>query len=96
MTQKLVNGELVDLTPEEQQEHDERNTPQAAINQKEAMADANVEMVFGVEADPAFKAFGLVLADLAVAAGVAPNVALARQEVRSRWRTYYRNQLDGE
>jgi len=41
MTQKLLNGQLVDLTPEEQAEYDARNAPAAIA----AEADAQLERV---------------------------------------------------
>lgn len=77
------NGEKVvrDALPEE--------LPQPFTSAElDAIADQIAEEE--METNKKVKALGMVLADLAVASGVAPDVPTARQVVKTRFRDYYR------
>lgn len=52
------------------------------------IADANLREF--VDDNARMKALAFVVADLAFAAGLAPDVATARHEVRDRFKTYYK------
>ena len=79
IVQNLVDGGFP-LTPE--------HVPTNA--ELDALADQHTNTMF--EADNAMKALGLVLADV-IAQAFGITKAQARQEVKQRWRDYYRGLL---
>ena len=56
-------------------------------------AEADQALKSNLDQNAALKALGMVMADLAVAAGLAADQATARQLVRDRFRTHYRSLL---
>ena len=93
MTIKKIDVNTGEVTVDNVTPVDEFKKPTLTPTELNAKADADAETQFGDSGDPKLKAVGLVMADLAVAAGVAPNLASARQEVKTRWRNYYRQLL---
>ena len=90
---KRVNGVEVECTPEEEAAilaEWEANSQPATAEELDAIADSVADAM--LENDAKMKSLGLVMADLVERAfGVSQEVA--RSEVKTRFRNYYRNLL---
>ena len=90
---KRVNGVEVECTPEEEAAilaEWEANSQPTTAEELDALADSVADAM--LENDAKMKALGLVMADLVERAfGVSQEVA--RSEVKTRFRNYYRNLL---